>query len=354
MSADHRRTPPTEAEGINDRKLDHLRAFEQDAKIERGASGFDAIRLTHRALPELDFHKINTKAQFLGKTLSFPLLISSMTGGDAPEILRINRNLAEAAQACGVAMAVGSQRVMFANSAARESFALRAHAPDVPLLANLGAVQLNKGFGLAECREAVSVMDADGLYLHLNPLQEAIQPEGDRDFSGLASKIATICAGLEVPVLLKEVGSGLSPEDVALGRKAGVRFFDVAGRGGTSWSRIEHHRRKEPGENIGLLFQDWGLTTVEALCHLQGHSQQITVIASGGVRNGVDMAKALLLGAGICGIAAPFLAAARQSTEAVIAVIQRLHREFQTALFLLGCADCAALRGNSALMIERP
>ncbi|MEM9912648.1 MAG: type 2 isopentenyl-diphosphate Delta-isomerase [Pseudomonadota bacterium] len=339
---------------VDTRKADHLRAIADDPGVERAGAGFDAIRLTHRALPELDLDAIDTSASFLGKPLRLPLLISSMTGGGGQDILRINRNLAEAAEACKVALAVGSQRVMFTNTEARESFDLRPFAPTTALISNLGAVQLNKGFGTDETEAAVEVLQADGIYLHLNPLQEAIQPEGDRDFSDLSRKIGDIAKSSSVPVLLKEVGAGLGPEDIALGLAAGIRHFDVAGRGGTSWSRIEYHRRLEEDDTIGLLFQDWGRTTVEALRDakpvLAQARDSVTLIASGGIRNGVDMAKAIILGADLCGIAAPFLAAAQISTEAVIGQIDKTEREFRTAMFLLGCGDCKSLRENGRIL----
>ena len=333
------------------RKREHLDAIAQDPAIERGDSGFAAIRLTHRALPEIALADIDTRCEFLGKTLRLPLLISSMTGGDDPEIRRINHNLAQAAEQCGVALAVGSQRVQFTNPAAEASFRLREIAPNTVLLANLGAVQLNYGFGVEYCRRAVETLAADGLYLHLNPLQEAVQPEGDTNFAGLAAKIAAVARALPVPVLLKEVGSGLSPADIALGKRAGIRHFDLAGRGGTSWSRIEHHRRRDPADSLGLTFQDWGLTTVDALRLNRAAHLDVILIASGGIRNGIDMAKAVLLGAELCGIAAPFLAAAQDSAAAVIAAIARLEREYRTALYLLGCRDNAALRDNTALLL---
>ena len=333
------------------RKREHLDAIAQDPAIERGDSGFAAIRLTHRALPEIALADIDTRCEFLGKTLRLPLLISSMTGGDDPEIRRINHNLAQAAEQCGVALAVGSQRVQFTNPAAEASFRLREIAPNTVLLANLGAVQLNYGFGVEYCRRAVETLAADGLYLHLNPLQEAVQPEGDTNFAGLAAKIAAVARALPVPVLLKEVGSGLSPADIALGKRAGIRHFDLAGRGGTSWSRIEHHRRRDPADSLGLTFQDWGLTTVDALRLNRAAHLDVILIASGGIRNGIDMAKAVLLGAELCGIAAPFLAAAQDSAAAVIAAIKRLEREYRTALYLLGCRDNAALRDNTALLL---
>lgn len=347
MSENHDRS-------VAGRKLGHLRAIMADPDVERRASGFDRISLTHRALPELDFGAIDTSTTFLGKPLSFPLLISSMTGGAGDEIERINRNLAEAAEETGVAMAVGSQRVMFTNAEARKSFELRQYAPSVPLIANIGAVQLNYGLSQDHCAEAVEVLQADGLYLHLNPLQEAVQPEGDRDFSDLARKIAEVAKQMTVPVLLKEVGAGLSKADIEKGLAAGIRHFDVAGRGGTSWSRIEYHRRREDHDDLGLVFQDWGLTTAECLMDsretLSQFADQTTVIASGGIRNGVDMAKSMILGADLCGVAAPFLAAAQESSARVVQTIKKFQSEYQTAMFLLGCGDFSSLKGNISLI----
>lgn len=336
---------------INARKKDHLRALSNDLEIERHATGFDTLRLVHRGLPELDYGGIDCSTDFLGKKLSFPLLISSMTGGDGEEIQTINRNLAEAAEECGVAMAVGSQRVMFTNAQARRSFQLRQFAPTIPLISNLGAVQLNTGFDQVQCQEAIDVLDADGLYLHLNPLQEAIQPEGDLNFSKLGEKIASLKGYLSKPILLKEVGCGLSPQDIELGLQSGIEIFDLAGRGGTSWSRIEYHRRARDEDEMGLIFQDWGMTTVEALRAARPYRDRVTLIASGGIRTGIDMAKAILLGARLCGVAAPFVPAARHSKQAVIDRIETYRREFKTALFLLGCADCASLRNNDNLII---
>ncbi len=333
------------------RKREHLDAIAQDPAIERGDSGFAAIRLMHRALPEIALDDIDTRCEFLGKTLRLPLLISSMTGGDDPEIRRINHNLAQAAEQSGVALAVGSQRVQFTNPAAEASFRLRDIAPSAVLIANLGAVQLNYGFTAEHCQRAVETLAADGLYLHLNPLQEAVQPEGDTNFAELTAKIAAVVRELPVPVLLKEVGSGLSPTDIALGKQAGVRYFDLAGRGGTSWSRIEHHRRRDPADTLGLTFQDWGLSIADALRLNRAAHPDVVLIASGGIRSGIDMAKAVLLGAELCGIAAPFLAAAQESAAAVVAAIARFEREYRTALYLLGCRDNAALRDNTALLL---
>lgn len=334
------------------RKREHIAAINRDPDIERHMSGFDQIQLSHRALPELNLADIDPRCTFLGKNLTFPLLISSMTGGDGDTIRTINQRLATAAEACGVAMAVGSQRILFSHPDSISSFALRHYAPTTVLLGNLGAVQLNDGFSAEQCQHAVDILDADGLYLHLNPLQEAIQPEGDTDFSDLSSKIAHVSRTLNVPVLLKEVGCGLSPHDITLGKQAGIHYFDIAGRGGTSWSRIEHHRRASADDDIGLIFQDWGLTTVAALEQARAAHPDVTLIASGGIRSGIDMAKAILLGASLCGIAAPLLKPAMHSTDAVIAAIKRLEREYKTALFLLGCANNSALRDHQELRLK--
>ena len=243
----------------NDRKLEHINIIRDDKEIDRKKYYFDAIRLRHRALPELALNDIDTSIDFMGKKLSFPLLISSMTGGDHNSLRQINKNLAIAAEATGVAMGVGSQRVMFINQEARDSFVLRQHAPSTLLFANLGAVQLNYGFTSKHCQEAIDVVGADALCFHLNPLQEAIQPEGDTDFSNLASKIGTVAADIKKPVILKEVGAGISSQDVEKVIHHGVKYIDVAGCGGTSWSRIEYHRQdKNKVNRAGMLFQDWG------------------------------------------------------------------------------------------------
>ncbi len=337
------------------RKLEHLEVIARDPASDRSCRYFDAIRLAHRALPELDRNTINTQIQFLNKTLSFPLLISSMTGGSAEELATINHNLARAAEAEGVAMAVGSQRVMLGEGGknAEKSFALREKAPSTVLLGNLGAAQLNKGFGEKEARRAVEVMHADGLYLHLNPLQEAIQPEGDTDWRGLAVKIGLLNKALNVPVLVKEVGAGIGPADARLLWENGIRHIDVAGSGGTSWSRIEHHRRyEEDGHDIGLLFQDWGWPTPRAIVEVKKACPEAFVIASGGIRSGVDMAKAMVLGADLCAMAGPLLAVARVSSQAVQEKIAELRLEFVTAMFLLGCGKVEDLRGNHKLLMD--
>jgi isopentenyl-diphosphate delta-isomerase len=336
----------------NERKIDHIRIPAADAGTDRGKRYFDAVHLRHRALPEIDLADVDPSVVFMGKPLSFPLLVSPMTGGDHRLVRTINRNLAAAAEQESVAMGVGSQRVMFTHPAATDSFDLRPLAPSALLFANLGAVQLNCGFTLAMCREAVRTVGADALYLHLNPLQEAVQPEGNTNFAGLASKIRGIAAELGKPVILKEVGAGISPEDAELFVGSAVRYLDVAGSGGTSWSRIEHRRHPEPETNAGLVFQDWGLPTPIALRMLRPYRKHFTLVASGGIRSGLDMAKAMVLGADLCGVASPFLRPAMASADEVAQVVRRLRREFVTALFLLGARRVDAVVGNDRLLVK--
>ncbi len=337
----------------NERKLKHLRTIESDPETDRRKFYFDDIRLTHRALPELNLAEIDPSIEFMGKKLSFPLLISSMTGGDHDLVRTINRNLATAAEKTGVAMGVGSQRVMFSQPAARSSFEIRKYAPTTLLLANLGAVQLNYGFTLDMCEEAVAAAGADALILHLNPLQEAVQPSGNTNFAKLSTRIIHIAERLNKPVVLKEVGAGLSEEDVRLVADGGIRYIDGAGAGGTSWSRIEHYSLvEEEREDLGLTFQDWGIPTPRALMALKKYRGRLTLIASGGIRSGLDMAKAMILGASLCGIAAPFLKPAIESPDKVVKVINTLKREFVTALFLLGQGSVKGLIGNEELLLK--
>jgi isopentenyl-diphosphate delta-isomerase len=333
---------------VTQRKQEHIDAVLHDPLVERKQGGFDQIRLTHRGLPECDFSQVDTTSQFLGKTISFPFMIGSMTGGSTANLGSINRHLAEAAEICQVPMAVGSQRAMILEDAAKQSFTLRQYAPSVPLIANLGAVQLNYGFGVDEAMRAIDVLQADALYLHLNPLQEVIQPEGDTNFAGLADKIHQLAQQIDVPIILKEVGAGLSPKDIELGLQAGITYFDLAGRGGTSWSRIEAHRADKP---LGFTFQDWGLTTVEALQLSQPYQSKATFIASGGIRNGIDIVKSVIMGGRVCGVAAPLLAPALESTEKVVETIEQFKQEFVTAQFLLGIDNVDDLHLNSALLL---
>ncbi len=335
---------------LNSRKQDHLRILADDPQTDRRKSYFDEIRLKHRALPQINLSDVCCETEFMGKQLSFPLLISCMTGGSGSELNRINRNLAIAAEATGVAMGMGSQRIMLADPSAVESFTLRRYAPDALLFGNLGAVQLNNGITPDDCQRLVELTDIDALCLHLNPLQEAVQPEGDTNFGKLAERIAEVVTHLTVPVIIKEVGCGISVQDAALLLDAGVEYIDIAGCGGTSWSRIESHRTDKT-DDLGILFQDWGIPTPEALRQLHPLCvETATLIASGGIRNGIDMVKAIVLGASLCGIAAPFIPHAQESADAVIAYIKALRTQFTTAMFLLGTDSIESLTANDDLL----
>ncbi len=340
------------ADRINQRKIEHLQALLQDKHVERNGRYFDDMQLMHRALPEIDLDEIDPSIEILGRQLAFPLLISSMTGGTGIQMLEVNQRLAQAAQATRVAMGVGSQRVMFTHPSARKSFRLRELAPDALLLGNLGAVQLKNGFGLEQAQAAIDVLQADGLFLHLNPLQEAVQPEGNTNFSGLAMAIGDLQRHLHAPLILKEVGAGLSPADIELGLAQGINWFDVAGRGGTSWSRIEQQRR-DGEDQLGITLQDWGISTPQALRLARPYMEQANFIASGGLRNGLDMVKSVIMGGCLCGIAAPLLAPAMQSTEAVIRVIEALKKEFVTVMFLLSVRHLDQLVLNDGLVLSQ-
>lgn len=341
-------------DATNSRKIEHINAFANDKDIDRDMRAFERIHLTHRALPNVNLDDIDTSTTFLGKTLSFPLLISSMTGGNHSLIKKINQNLAIAAEACQVAMAVGSQRVMFVDESAKDSFDLRAFAPSTVLIGNIGAVQLNYGFDYTHCQRAIDILAADGLYLHLNPLQEAVQPEGNTNFANLNHAIEQVVQQLTIPVLLKEVGAGLSVADIEDGLAMGIQHFDIAGHGGTSWSRIEHHRRQLESDELGLTFQDWGISTPSALKaasdYLQTTQTDSTLIASGGLRTGIDLAKAIILGARVGGIAAPLLQPAMESADATIAAIEQLRKAFKTTMFLLGAKNIASLHQQQHLI----
>jgi len=328
------------------RKADHIRInLEEDVQFPSLTTGFENYRLVHQALPELDLSRIDTATELFGKRLQAPLLISSMTGGtDAAGA--INRNLAAAAQQRGVAMGLGSQRTALEQPETIDSFRVRGVAPDVLLFANLGAVQLNYGYGVEHCRRAVEVVEADALILHLNPLQEALQADGDWDWSGLLGKIERVCRELAVPVIVKEVGWGISEQAARWLAGAGVAGIDVAGSGGTSWSEVEYHRAPtETLRRIAKAFADWGIPTAEALRMVRTGAPGLPLIASGGLRTGIEAAKALSLGAAAVGVASPFLKAAAASSEEVIAEIDQFTLELRIAMFCAGAGDLGALRG---------
>ena len=331
------------------RKADHLRICLDEDVQSRITSGFEQYRFTHSCLPELAWEDVQLRTTFLGKALSAPLLISSMTGGTDHAKL-INFRLAAAAQAHQLAMGVGSQRVAVEQPEVEATFAVRAIAPDILLFANLGAVQLNYRYGLDECRRVVDALEADALILHLNPLQESVQTGGDRNFRGLFEKIAVLCDKLPVPVIAKEVGNGISAAMAQRLIEVGVAAIDVAGAGGTSWAKVEGARAKDARQRrLGQTFGDWGLPTAECITGIRAIAPEVPLIASGGLRNGLDAAKAIALGANLAGMAMPFLQAADESEVALNELIEILKAELTTTLFCTGVANIQDLSKANVL-----
>ena len=338
-------TKVTETPTTESRKVDHIRInLEQDVQFPRLTTGLERYRFLHQALPELNLTDIDTGVEIFGKRLRSPILISSMTGGTS--LARaINRNLAHAAQLHNVAMGLGSQRAAIEDEALTDSYAIRDIAPDILLFANLGAVQLNYGYGLDHCRRAVEMVGADALILHFNVLQEAVQAEGDIDFAGLLDKVAAICATLPVPVIAKEVGWGFSEAAVRQLVQAGVAAVDVAGAGGTSWSEVEFHRAPTAFHaRVARSFADWGIPTADTIQFARAAAPDLPVFASGGLRDGIDIAKCIALGANLAGLASPFLRAASESLEAVETLILELNAQLRIAMLCTASCDLASLR----------
>jgi isopentenyl-diphosphate delta-isomerase len=332
------------------RKKEHLEIC-LDTQVVTGplGTGLDRYRFVHNALPELDLDEIDLGITFLGKRLNAPIFISSMTGGfDLAR--KINRNLAAAAQRLGLAMGVGSQRVALEEPSVAASFQVRDVAPDILLFGNLGAVQLNYGYTVEHCRRAVEMIGADGLILHLNVLQEAAQPEGNRNFKGLTSKVAEVCRQAQFPVVAKEIGSGISAEVAIRLRDAGVQAIDVAGRGGTSWYTVEA-RRVSGGEGTKSTFSAWGIPTDEALVQVRRAAPDIALVASGGIRSGLDMAKCLALGADVAALGQPLLAPALESSDKVVEFLAGIIHEIKIAMLCAGARDVAVLK-ETALVRE--
>lgn len=335
------------------RKSDHIRInLEEDVNFKQLTTGLENYFFLPQALPEINLADVDTSLLFLGKTLNAPLLISSMTGG-TERAGQINRTLARAAEAGQIAMGVGSQRAALEDESLAGTFKVRQFAPTAVLLSNIGAVQLNHGYTVDHCRRAIDMIEADALILHFNALQEAVQPEGDTNFAGLLNKVEAVCRAMPVPVIAKEVGWGFA-EDTALKLlEAGVSAIDVAGAGGTSWSQVEMHRAKtDIQRRVAATFVDWGISTSESILAVKKAAPGIPIIASGGLRNGLDIAKCIGLGAIMGGMAGPFLKAAAESLEAVIDQITVTQTELKIAMFCTGIKTISALQ-NSRRLVKR-
>jgi isopentenyl-diphosphate delta-isomerase len=326
------------------RKSDHIQInLEQDVRSAL-TTGLEKVHFIHEALPELDLNRVDPTLSLFGKTLSAPILISSMTGG-TDRAGTINLRLAEAAQSVGVAMGVGSQRAALEHPEQAATFQVRKVAPDILLFANLGAIQLNHGYTLDHCRRAVDMIRANALILHLNPLQEAVQAGGDVNFAGLTKKIEEICRKLEVPVIAKEVGWGISERTAKILADCGVSAIDVAGAGGTSWSQVEMHRAPDEfTRQLAATFVGWGIPTAESILNVRKAAPDVTVFASGGLKDGLDIAKCVALGASLGGMAGQFLKAAAISTENVAEMMKLTKRQIEVTMFACGAGTLEDLK----------
>lgn len=330
---------------ITSRKDQHLDVILAGKARHGLETGFAEVRFVHEALPDLDHGKIDLGTDFFGRRLKAPLLISSMTGGPA-RAEAINARLAEAAQHLGIALAVGSQRAALETDGAPGlDMALRLRAPDTPILANIGAAQLTRGFGVDEARRVLDMIAADALIVHLNPLQEACQPEGDRDWWGVGAALEALVKALDAPVVVKETGAGLSAATARRLHDMGVAALDVAGAGGSNWATVEGERSTLDGDKAhAAAFSDWGIPTARAIAEVRAACPRALIIGSGGIRDGVDAAKAIRLGADMVGQAAGVLAAATVSSEAVVEHFQILIRQMRTVCLCTGSANLTALR----------
>jgi isopentenyl-diphosphate delta-isomerase len=330
---------------ISARKDEHLRiCLEENVRPQTVGTGLDRYRFVHQALPELNLTQVNLSTVFLGKSLRAPLLVSSMTGGTR-SAKTVNRHLAAAAQALSIGMSVGSQRAALKDPRWADTYRVRDVAPDIFLVANLGAVQLNGSHAVEHCQEAVDMIAADALALHLNPLQEALQPEGDTDFGGLLRRIEAVCRALPVPVVVKEVGHGLSEQIARQLVDAGVSALDVAGAGGTSWSQVERYRaRTEKQERIAAQFANWGIPTADSIRMVRTAAPDVPLIASGGIETGIDVAKCVALGADLVGLAWPLLRPALLSSQAVVEALEVIVETLRVAMFCTATASIAELQ----------
>ncbi|MGQ9468270.1 MAG: type 2 isopentenyl-diphosphate Delta-isomerase [Nitrososphaerales archaeon] len=336
------------SEELIKRKSDHISICLERQVEAKKSNLFECIHLIHNSLPELNLDSIDTSTLFLNHKFSAPMLIDAMIGG-SPESLRINKNLALAAEELNIGMVVGSQRAGLSSSSLAETYSIvRKNAPNIFLASNIGATQLLKGFGKEEAKKCIDMIRADAFVVHLNPLQEAIQVGGEPKYKGVINKIHELITQLSIPVIVKEVGFGISKEVAIKLELAGVSAINISGSGGTSWSAVEHYRAlalndKEKSE-LGQVFWDWGIPTAVSLIETR-RAVKIPIIASGGIRTGLDIAKSLVLGASLAGMALPLLKHAAISKDSLVSFLRKIVYELKTAMFAVGCNDVQAMRG---------
>ncbi|WP_040983502.1 type 2 isopentenyl-diphosphate Delta-isomerase [Oceanobacillus jeddahense] len=339
--------------GINQRKTEHIRlCLEGDVEGVNKSTGLEGIHFLHNALPEIDFADISLETSFLGKALQAPFLVSSMTGG-SELATTINQNLSLAAEQKGWALAIGSTRAFLESDQHKDSFLIRRQAPTVPLIVNIGAVQLNYGYGAEECQRIIDKTEADSIVLHLNSLQEAVQDGGDLNFKDLLPKIEQVCKQVNAPVGVKEVGFGIDGEAAKRLYDAGISYIDVAGAGGTSWSQVEKLRSKAPLKRAAAeAFNNWGNPTKDCLVSVRSQLPEAPLVASGGMKTGVDAAKAITIGADIIGYARHLLQAATESKEAVVQTMEQLELELKMTMFGIGAVNLEELKNTKRISIN--
>lgn len=337
---------------INIRKTEHIQlCLNENVEGVNISTGLEGISFIHNALPEINFTEIDLQTSFLNKEIQAPFLVSSMTGGS--ELAgKINENLGKAAEAKGWAIGLGSTRALLESDAHKESFMLRKHAPTVPLIANLGAVQFNYGYGVEECQKIVDLTEADSLVLHLNSLQEIVQDEGDVNFEHLLPKIEDVCKNLSVPVGVKEVGFGIDGTVAKKLYDVGVSYIDVAGAGGTSWSQVEKLRSEDPLKKAAAeAFNSWGIPTKDCIVSVRRELPKIPLVASGGMKTGLDAAKAITIGADLIGFARQLLQAATETTESVIQTMEQIELELKMTMFGIGVKNIQELKETKRVRI---
>jgi isopentenyl-diphosphate delta-isomerase len=337
---------------IQKRKSEHIRlCTTKDVAFKEKTTLLECVELNYKALPELSLDEVNLSTEFLGKKFSFPFMISAITGG-AAESKKINAELAQAAQEFGIGLGLGSMRAVLQQPSLIDTYFVRDAAPDIFIAANIGVAQL-KQYSPAQINEAITALEADALAIHINAAQEAVQPEGDVDFSGLIAKIAEYSEKIKVPVYVKEVGHGISFEVAMALKETNIKAIDVQGAGGTSWAKVDSLRHKT---SFGAVFQDFGVPTAASIIETKHalHATSKKIIASGGIRNGLDAVKALVLGADLCASAMPILQAQqKKGAEGVKTYLNEIKKEMEIASFLLGCKNLAELHQEKPIILGK-